>query len=87
LPESTLGGEQEGGRMSALDRQEGGDHYQVNEIQPIEYIYKNEMGFLEGCIIKRISRHDKDGGKGLEDLKKIIHEVELLMELEYGHNN
>ena len=67
---------------SALDVQEGGSHYKKFKIQPIEYTVGNKLGFIEGNIIKYISRHrDKNG---VEDLKKIIHYCELLAELEYG---
>jgi len=66
--------------MSALDIQEGGGHYKSKAIQPIQYIHANNLGFLEGCIVKRITRwRDKDG---LKDLLKIKHEVDLLIELE-----
>lgn len=65
---------------SALDVQEGGDHYKGLPIQPVEFIHANGLGFLEGCIVKRISRWRSKGG--LEDLRKIKHEVDLLIELE-----
>lgn len=64
----------------ALGRQAGGNHYRDRAIQPVEYIHTNGLGFLEGCIIKRITRwRDKNG---VEDLEKIKHEVDLLIELE-----
>ena len=65
---------------SALDVQVGGNHYAKRKIQPVEYIHANDLGFLEGCIVKRITRwRDKNG---FEDLQKIKHEVDLLIELE-----
>ncbi|RKY08156.1 MAG: hypothetical protein DRP56_04555 [Planctomycetota bacterium] len=67
-----------------MERQIGGTHYMMFEIQPVEFIVKNELGFLPGCIIKRICRYDRLGGKGREDLEKIKHEVDLLIELTYG---
>lgn len=67
--------------LPALSRQVGGDHYKGFEIQPVEFIVKNKLGFLEGAIIKRICRYNRPGGKGREDLEKIRHECELLMEL------
>jgi len=70
--------------MTALDRQEGGDHYKDCNIQPVEYICKNDLRFLEGCIIKRVTRHRKATGKGAEDIRKVIHEAQLLLELVYG---
>jgi hypothetical protein len=71
---------------SALDVQIGGDHYRTCKIQPIEYIYANKLDFLPGCIIKRITRFDKPTGKGLQDLQKIKHEVDLIIELTYSEN-
>ena len=67
-------------RTSPLDVQIGGGHYKGKKIQPVEYIHANELNFLEGCIVKRITRwRDKNG---IEDLQKIKHEVDLLIELE-----
>jgi len=64
---------------SSLDIQVGGDHYKDMKIQPVEFITTNNLGFLEGCIVKRICRwREKDG---LKDLEKIKHEVDLLIEL------
>jgi hypothetical protein len=68
--------------MSALDKQISGNHYKQFKIQPIEFITKNNIPFIEGNVIKYICRwRDKNG---LEDLDKVIHYVELLKELEYG---
>lgn len=65
--------------MSALDTQPGGSHYKHMKIQPVVFIHANKLGFLEGCIIKRICRWRlKDG---IKDLEKIKHEVDLLIEL------
>lgn len=70
--------------MSALDRQEGGAHYRAGiGIQPVQFIEANCMGFLEGCVVKRLLRHDRTGGKGRQDILKAIHELELLLELRY----
>lgn len=69
-------------RAGALDVQEGGDHYSKHKIQPIEYIHANGIDFLAGNIIKYATRHkDKNGA---EDIRKIIHYAELILELEYG---
>ncbi len=66
--------------QSALEKQVGGNHYAKMKIQPAEFIHMNGLGFLEGCIVKRICRwRDKDG---IKDLEKIKHEVDLLIELE-----
>lgn len=62
----------------ALDVQEGGDHYKTKKIQPVEYIMANGIGFMEGNVIKYVSRwKDKNG---VEDLKKARHYLDLLIE-------
>lgn len=66
--------------MSALDKQEGGGHYKGKAIQPVQYIHANGLGFCEGNVVKYITRWREKGGKA--DLRKVIHYVELLMELE-----
>jgi hypothetical protein len=41
------------------------------------------LGFLEGCIVKRITRwRDKPAATRFEDLEKIKHEIDLLIQLE-----
>jgi len=62
-------------------RQEGGDHYRL-AIQPIDYIYQNGLGYMEGNVVKYVTRHEQKGGK--EDLLKAIHYLELLIERKYG---
>ena len=64
---------------SALKKQVEGDHYKKYTIQPIEFITKNNIPFIEGNIIKYICRW-KDKG-GTKDIDKVIHYVELLKEL------
>lgn len=68
--------------MSALDTQIAGSHYKDSAIQPIAYIHANKLGFIEGNIVKYVTRHrDKNGA---EDIRKIIHYCQLLLELEYS---
>ena len=67
---------------SALDVQVGGDHYKNFAIQPAEFFEANKLPWLEGCIIGRICRHGNKNG--IEDLKKAIHEIQLLAHLRYG---
>jgi len=64
---------------SATDKQIGGNHYTNFKIQPIEFISKNNLSFIQGCINKYICRFDKKNG--VEDLDKIIHYCELQKEL------
>ena len=69
---------------NALDVQEGGNHYKKCKIQPIEYIHANNIGYLEGNVIKYVTRHkDKNG---VEDIKKAMHYLELILEMQYGDN-
>lgn len=65
---------------SALSKQVGGSHYKTFKIQPIEFIEGNNLGFSVGNIIKYACRYKNKGG--VEDLKKVIHYAELLMEIE-----
>lgn len=69
--------------MSALDTQVGGEHYRAGAIQPVQFIESNKLAFLEGCVVKRVTRHDKPSGKGRQDIEKAIHELQLLLELRY----
>jgi hypothetical protein len=65
---------------SALKVQEGGSHYKDLAIQPVEYNHKNRIGFIEGCVIKYVTRWRDKGG--LQDLRKARHFLDLLLELE-----
>lgn len=67
--------------MKATDTQIGGNHYKKFKIQPVEFIVKNELGYIEGNVIKYICRHKEKGGK--EDLLKAKHYIDLLIQLEY----
>lgn len=71
--------------MAALDRQEGGDHYKMKAIQPVEYCMANELGFCEGNIVKYVSRYKEKNG--IYDLKKARHYIDILIEsIENGPN-
>ena len=65
---------------SALREQVGGNHYSKLAIQPVEYINKNNLSYLQGNVIKYVTRYkDKNG---VEDLQKAKHYINLLIELE-----
>lgn len=66
--------------MSALQQQIGGNHYRAKGIQPIEYIHANNLGFCEGNVVKYVTRWKDKGGE--DDLRKAIHYLELLIQLE-----
>ena len=67
-----------------LEHQEGGSHYKKMPIQPIDFIYFNDIPFIEGNIIKYVLRHKQKNG--LEDLKKAKHYLEILIEKEYENS-
>ena len=62
----------------ALDKQIGGSHYKDLNIQPIEYILSNNIGYVEGNVIKYVSRWQSKNG--IQDLKKARHYLDLLIE-------
>jgi len=68
--------------MKSLKTQQGGTHYKSLTIQPVEYIYKNQIPYLEGNVIKYVTRHRTKNGK--EDILKAIHYLEMLIDMEYG---
>lgn len=67
---------------SALNTQVGGEHYKQMKIQPVEYIHANNLSFLEGNVVKYITRH-KTKNKA-QDIRKIIHYCTLILQLEYN---
>ena len=68
--------------MSAFEKQVGGSHYKEYKIQPYEFFFCNRIPHHKAAIIRRILRYDHPTGRGKEDLEKIKHEVDLIMELE-----
>lgn len=66
--------------MSAFDTQEGGDHYKKMPMRPVEFIYRNNLGFIEGSVVKYVTRWRFKGG--VADLKKARHFLDLLIEME-----
>ena len=66
--------------MSALETQINGKHYKELAIQPVEFIQANGIGYMEGNVIKYVTRWKSKGG--LADLHKAKHYIELLIELE-----
>tara|TARA_R100000656_G_scaffold94070_2_gene68082 strand:- start:306 stop:590 length:285 start_codon:yes stop_codon:yes gene_type:complete len=69
-----------------LKKQIGGEHYKNCKIQPVEYIYANKLDFLEGNIVKYITRH-RTKSEGAKDIKKVIHYAELILQLVYNKTN
>jgi hypothetical protein len=74
-----------GNEMSTRDYQVGGDHYKKLKIQPVDYIYANELDFLEGNVVKYITRH-RIKGEGARDIQKVIHYAQMILEFRYGED-
>ena len=67
----------------ALEQQVGGQHYKGCKIQPVEYIHANGLDYLEGNVIKYITRH-RTKGEGKKDIEKAIHYAQLILEMDYN---
>jgi hypothetical protein len=57
------------------ERQIGGKHYKSFQIQPYEFISKNNLSFFQGNVVKYVCRYLNKNG--IEDLEKIIHYCQL----------
>lgn len=62
--------------------QVGGNHYKDLAVQPAEYCQRNRLGFCESSVVKYVTRHRSKNGA--EDVRKAIHFLQLLLEIEYG---
>jgi len=66
--------------MGAFDEQVGGNHYHHFAIQPVKFCQVNKLPYCESNIVKYACRWRVKGGR--EDLNKIKHYVDLLIEIE-----
>lgn len=64
--------------------QVGGSHYSDMAIQPIDYIVANAIPYLDGNVVKYISRHRSKNGA--EDVRKAIHYCEMILRTEYPND-
>lgn len=62
-----------------------GKGYKDMKIQVVEYCFANNIPFMEGAVIKYVSRWRAKNG--IKDLKKAIHFLEMLIELEENEIN
>ena len=62
-----------------LASQVGGNHYVCMKIQPIVFIVDAQLSFIQGCIVKYITRYKNKNGK--QDIEKCIHYSKLAIEL------
>jgi hypothetical protein len=61
-------------------KQVGGDHYTKLKIQPMNYSMANGLDALQHTAIKYVTRFRDKGG--IEDLRKAIHCIDMLIEWE-----
>lgn len=66
----------------ALSSQVGGQHYKDMAIQPVEFIHANNIGYLEGNVLKYIVRHKAKNGE--QDVRKALHYCQLILKMQYG---
>lgn len=64
--------------------QTGGSHYKSCAIQPVDYIFDNELGYLEGNVVKYVTRHKSKNGA--EDIMKCIDYCNMILEKVYGYD-
>jgi hypothetical protein len=64
----------------ANDRQIGGEHYKHLKPEPWDVIVAWNLGYLDGNIVKYVTRYREKGG--LVDLLKAQHYLEKLIEIE-----
>lgn len=64
--------------MSANAIQVGGDHYKGAKFQTWDLIERYGLGYMEGNIVKYVSRWPKKGGR--QDLEKAYHYITKLEE-------
>lgn len=70
----------------AENTQVGGSHYKGLRIQPMRYSMLNNLNACQHTAIKYVTRY-KDKGTPIEDLRKAIHCIELLIQFELEDPN
>lgn len=60
-------------------------HYSECAIEPIDYIAENKLGFLEGNVVKYVTRHRQKNGA--EDIHKAIYYLQEILKREYNGND
>ena len=66
-------------QLKSLNDQIGGSHYKSLVMQPIEFIVKSNLSFIQGNIIKYITRYKNKNGK--QDIEKCIHYANMAIDL------
>lgn len=70
---------------TALETQVGGSHYKDMVMQPVEFAVKAKLKFIQGCIVKYVSRYKSKNGK--QDIDKAIHFSNLAIQLNDKDDN
>jgi len=65
-------------KAKPLEMQVGGAHYLGSKMQPIEYMLEHNLGYIEGAVVKYVTRWELKGG--IEDLEKAKHLLEILID-------
>ena len=69
----------------SIKKQIGGNPYNRYAIQPVDFIIANNLDWCEANAVKYITRwKDKNG---VEDIKKAIHYLEILLERVENENS
>ena len=68
-----------------LTAQVAGDHYVNLAIQPVEYIIANDLNYLQGSVIKYVTRYQNKNG--VEDLEKAKHFIDMMIQEEEKKKN
>ena len=68
-----------------IKKQVGGGHYNRYAIQPVDFIIANKIDWCEANAIKYITRWKNKNG--IEDIKKAIHYLEILLERLQNENS
>lgn len=72
-------------KVSARDKQVGGNHYKGGTMQPVDVIDAFGLNFYEGSALKYLLRWRKKNG--VEDLQKCVHYLEMLIEREQKNDD
>lgn len=62
-----------------LKTQVGGNHYAILQMQPVDFIVRAKLSYIQGNIVKYLSRYKYKNGK--QDLEKAWHYANLAIEL------
>ena len=68
-------------KPSYFDKQVGGSHYDL-PVDTAWFCMMNKLECAEAAIVKYAVRHESKNGA--EDIKKIIHYAQFILEVKYG---